>query len=163
MPSEYDFLLPYSRGLRRTGRLALISAAFIAGVASTALIIALPLRPVSNDKVATDDKASVQATDEKASIQAQKTAPTVSSEKAAPPVPPERAAPVERSETAATASNAAAPPQHPRQQPQPRAAASEKAADRTTGSTGTWSAPQATADNTAPPAPSPQAASPQAA
>jgi len=55
MPSEYDFLLPYSRysrSLRRTGRgwrMALLAAAFGAGVISTALIVALPLRPFTPD------------------------------------------------------------------------------------------------------------------
>ena len=44
MPSEYDILLPYSRGLRRIGRALLLGGAFVAGVACTALIIAIPLR-----------------------------------------------------------------------------------------------------------------------
>lgn len=60
MPSEYDFLLPYSRGLRRTRRALLVGTAFAAGVASTALIIALPLRSVTTGKVTTaehSDKA----------------------------------------------------------------------------------------------------------
>ena len=62
MPSEYDFLLPYSRysrSLRRTGRgwrMALLAAAFGAGVVSTALIVALPLRPFTPD-----DRASHKA------------------------------------------------------------------------------------------------------
>jgi hypothetical protein len=45
MPSEYDFLLPYSRRLRRTGAVVMGAGAFLAGVACMATIIALPLRP----------------------------------------------------------------------------------------------------------------------
>src|SRR5215217_3954198 len=51
MPSEYDFLLPYSRSFRRAWRGLLVAGAFVAGVGCTALIIALPLRSVGHDKV----------------------------------------------------------------------------------------------------------------
>src|SRR5215475_14149355 len=66
MPSEYDFLLPYSRysrSLRRTGRgwrMALLAGAFGAGVVSTTLIVALPLRPFTHDD-GTSDKAGKSA------------------------------------------------------------------------------------------------------
>ncbi|MFL6805609.1 MAG: hypothetical protein ACJ8FM_16635, partial [Xanthobacteraceae bacterium] len=118
MPSEYDFLLPYSRGLRRTGRLILVGAAFVAGVASTALIVALPLRHVSNEKV---------------------TASSAQTEKANS---------ADRGEKIATTpTKNAAPPAQPQQQPspQPRVAGSEKPVDRTAGSTGTWTETQAAA------------------
>ena len=45
MPSEYDFLLPYSRRLRRAGAMAMGVGAFLAGAGCMAAIIALPLRP----------------------------------------------------------------------------------------------------------------------
>src|SRR5262247_3567880 len=66
MPCEYDFLLPYSRysrSLRRTGRgwrMALLAGAFGAGVVSTTLIVALPLRPFTHDD-GTSDKAGKSA------------------------------------------------------------------------------------------------------
>ena len=67
MPSEYDFLLPYSRysrSLRRTGRgwrMALLAAAFGAGVVSTALIVTLPLRPFTPDDGASQKAAKSAA------------------------------------------------------------------------------------------------------
>ena len=45
MPSEYDFLLPYSRRLRRLGAIGMGVGAFLAGAVCMAAIIALPLRP----------------------------------------------------------------------------------------------------------------------
>jgi hypothetical protein len=45
MPSEYDFLLPYSRRMRRLGAMAMGVGAFLAGAVCMAAIIALPLRP----------------------------------------------------------------------------------------------------------------------
>jgi hypothetical protein len=45
MPSEYDFLLPYSRRLRRLRAIGMGVGAFLAGAVCMAAIIALPLRP----------------------------------------------------------------------------------------------------------------------
>jgi hypothetical protein len=49
MPSEYDILLPYSRALRRAGRALLLGGALVAGVACTALVIAIPFRHPGHD------------------------------------------------------------------------------------------------------------------
>src|SRR5262245_64656631 len=46
MPSEYDFLLPYARAARRTGRGLMLAAAFALGIGCAALVIALPLQQV---------------------------------------------------------------------------------------------------------------------
>jgi hypothetical protein len=48
MASEYDFLLPYSRRLRRTAAYLAGLGAVLAGAVSTALIVAVPLQPRSN-------------------------------------------------------------------------------------------------------------------
>src|SRR5262252_5823576 len=66
MPSEYDFLLPYSRRLRRIGSMLGVAAAFIAGFGCAALIVALPLRSVvhdGKDKDATPAAATTQSAD----------------------------------------------------------------------------------------------------
>jgi hypothetical protein len=120
MPSEYDFLLPYSRGLRRTGRLMLVGAAFVAGVASTVLIVALPLRQVSNDKVTASSAETANPVN-----RGEKTA-TATDKNTAPPAQPQQ-----------------------KPAPQPRVAEANKPVDRTTGSTGTWTDTQAAADSNA--------------
>ena len=48
MASEYDFLAPYSRRLRRTLVFLFGLGAVLAGAVSTALIVAVPLQPRSN-------------------------------------------------------------------------------------------------------------------
>ena len=48
MASEYDFPSPYSRRLRRTLVFLFVLGAVLAGAASTALIVAVPLQPRSN-------------------------------------------------------------------------------------------------------------------
>ncbi len=48
MSSEYDFLSPYSRRLRRTAAYLAGMGAVVAGAVSTALIVAVPLQPRSN-------------------------------------------------------------------------------------------------------------------
>src|SRR5262252_5410403 len=64
MPSEYDFLLPYSRRLRRIGSMLGVAAAFIAGFGCAALIVALPLRSVVHDGKDKDaTAATTQAAD----------------------------------------------------------------------------------------------------
>jgi hypothetical protein len=46
MPSEYDFLSPYSRRLRRAGLATIGLGAFLAGAVAMAAIVALPLVPL---------------------------------------------------------------------------------------------------------------------
>src|SRR5262249_41456419 len=61
MPSEYDFLLPYSRAARRVGAMLLGGAAFLAGALCMTAIIALPLRTGPNDaKPAPTEAASTE-------------------------------------------------------------------------------------------------------
>jgi hypothetical protein len=48
MASEYDFLSPYSRRLRRTAVFLAGLGVVLAGAVSTALIVAVPLQPRSN-------------------------------------------------------------------------------------------------------------------
>jgi hypothetical protein len=48
MHSEYDFLAPYSRRLRRTAIILAGAGAVLAGAVSMALIVALPLQPRSS-------------------------------------------------------------------------------------------------------------------
>ena len=62
MPSEYDFLLPYSRRARRAGRAALIAGVFGLGVACTALVIALPMRPAERQATNATDSRGKEAT-----------------------------------------------------------------------------------------------------
>lgn len=94
MPSEYDFLLPYSRysrPLRREGRarrMVLLAGAFGAGALATALIIALPLGPIrhtSGGKAERADKVATTATP------AQPPAPTSTQPAAQEPQRPARA------------------------------------------------------------------------
>jgi hypothetical protein len=133
MPSEYDFLLPYSRGLRRTGRLLMVGGAFVAGVAATALIVVLPLRPLSNDKVVDASPEKVVTQDAKATNGAAR------NDAAASKAAKDKVATPTEKNAASTA--------HAQQQPspQPRSAATEKPAERTTGSSGTWTDTQTVA------------------
>jgi hypothetical protein len=55
MPSEYDFLFPYSRRLRRAGSALMAAGAFLAGAVCMAVVIALPLWSIGKD----DTTASV--------------------------------------------------------------------------------------------------------
>jgi hypothetical protein len=48
MHSEYDFLSPYSRRLRRIARVLAGASAVLAGAVAMALVIGLPLQPLSN-------------------------------------------------------------------------------------------------------------------
>jgi len=48
MHSEYDFLAPYLRRLRRIGLVLAVSGAVLAGVVSMALVVGLPLLPRGN-------------------------------------------------------------------------------------------------------------------
>jgi hypothetical protein len=92
MPSEYDFLLPYSRAARRIGIVLLGAGAFLAGAVSMAAIIALPLRPVGN----TDKGASTAAVKTEKPMVATKPAPPAASESSsasqAPAATPDRLA-----------------------------------------------------------------------
>jgi hypothetical protein len=49
MPSEYDFLFPYSRRLRRAGSVLMAVGAFLAGAVCMAVVIALPLWTIGKD------------------------------------------------------------------------------------------------------------------
>src|SRR5215813_4738047 len=64
MPSEYDFLLPYVRAARRTGRGLMLAAAFALGIGCAALVIALPLQQVLPDKKAAVTEGRVGKTAE---------------------------------------------------------------------------------------------------
>jgi hypothetical protein len=82
MPSEYDFLLPYSRRLHRVGRIAMGAAAFLAGAVCTAAIVALPLR--SQGDGSWSPAVATEATDQTLSRQAEQT-PAVRTVTAAKP------------------------------------------------------------------------------
>jgi hypothetical protein len=94
MPSEYDFLLPYShysRPLRREGRarrMLLLAGAFGVGALATALIIALPLRPISQTSGGKAERADKVAT---TATSAQPPAPTSTQPPAQEPQRPARA------------------------------------------------------------------------
>jgi hypothetical protein len=82
MPSEYDFLLPYSRSFRRVGRAVLLTSAVAVGIACTAFVIALPLRWDASDRVATSSEKPDQA------WRGQKTVDAATKPKAAERTPP---------------------------------------------------------------------------
>jgi hypothetical protein len=79
MPSEYDFLLPYSRAARRIGIVLLGAGAFLAGAVSMAAIIALPLRPLGES----DKRAGTAAEATKKPAIVAKSAPIAASEPSA--------------------------------------------------------------------------------
>src|SRR5262244_640253 len=111
MPSEYDFLLPYSRysrSLRRTGRgwrMALLAGAFGAGVVSTTLIVALPLRPFTHDD-GTSDKAGKSA--------ANSSPPKLAAKPAEPHAPTRTAMQAERAAPSITGADEPVPQPRPR-------------------------------------------------
>jgi hypothetical protein len=80
MPSEYDFLSPYSRRLRRIGLAIVGLGAFLTGAAAMAAIVALPLFPLDGREAVTPapaDAGASQASDKTVAatpVQADKTA-----------------------------------------------------------------------------------------
>jgi hypothetical protein len=63
MSSEYDFLFPYSRGLRRAARILAVAGAIVAGMVAVALVVAIPLQPRGDARttIAPSESAPVAA------------------------------------------------------------------------------------------------------
>ena len=67
MPSEYDFLLPYSGPARRVGTLTAVGGAFLVGMVCTGLVVALTLKPTEEDKLAAESsRFSLASTESRA-------------------------------------------------------------------------------------------------
>ena len=106
MPSEYDFLLPYSRRARRAGRAALIAGVFGLGVACTALVIALPMRPAERQATNATDSRGKEAT---AKPVAAPSRPNWDWARHSPPQPKSEAIATNNEPNSATESTATAP------------------------------------------------------
>jgi hypothetical protein len=159
MPSEYDFLSPYSRRARRFSITAIGLGAFAIGAASMAAIVALPMLPLGRDgaPATTATTPTIPATESAAAKVSAAPSPSEADTKpastkvampaatvdhgnrettgASAPPPGGETSPPKPAPAAASAATAAAPPAPPAKPSPPPAAAPDASSHASTGET----------------------------